>query len=110
MLNMHRTNIMWYEAELQVVHSMLQRLGFRKLDVIGPIKSLWERGDCAAAVRKDWLGREIERSGEGLSRTCAVGVKLGAHTRQTLETVLETLRDNIPGKTWIWGREYLDRP
>jgi hypothetical protein len=110
MVNLHRVRVMWYETEIQLIQSVLDRMGFRDLKLIGPTHLLYERGDCAAAAHKHWLGWELESSGEGLRRRCSVGVSLGAQTRESLDIVLETLLDNIPGETWIWGRQYLDRP
>ncbi len=110
MLKMHQLNISWEQAELHVVEALLERLGFRALNVTGPTKPFYERGDCAAAVLKRWLGWELESSGEGLRRACSHCVYLGAQSKQTLEEVAETLRDNIPGQSRVWGRQYLDRP
>jgi hypothetical protein len=89
----HRCQIVWYSHKfpengpvpsLSALHILLEQLAFQALTVTGPTVPLYERGDCAAAVYKNWSGQTFS-------------IYLAAQNQHTVDVIAETLCDNMPG-------------
>lgn len=96
----HRCEIVWYFQDFpengtapspDTLHSLLEQLCFRPLNVTGPTVPLYERGDCAASVYKHWT-------------TETFSVYIAARDRRVVDEIVETLSDNMP----IPGERYPD--
>ena len=71
---------------MEILESIFVRLGFRPLGVTGPRMPLYERDDCAASVSA--LGGGLYMS-----------IFLAARTAEIADAVVETVRDNMPGRS-----------
>jgi hypothetical protein len=90
----HRCRVVWYAEDfpeqgpvpnLGALHLLLGELGFHSLNMTGPTVPLYERGDSAAAVHKNWTGHTFS-------------IYLAAQTPQVVDTISEILCDNMPGR------------
>lgn len=90
----HRRKVAWYAQDfpeqgpvpnLDTLHVILKQLGFQPLNVTGPTLPLYERGDCAVSVSKNWTGQSFS-------------VYVAAQSQATTDAITDTLIDSMPGQ------------